>query len=102
MSCLLFISARVPGGIRWSNGANFNDVYSNRIKTSESGDFAIYMCEFDLFDSPSLASTPINQGAWCLLPCRRIAWEMHTDINDVLLFALWLPLLALASRTVVS
>ena len=32
------------GGIRWSNGANLNDVYDNRIKIDEDGDFAIYMC----------------------------------------------------------
>eukprot|EP00904_Undaria_pinnatifida_P001709 jgi/Undpi1/11539/HiC_scaffold_30.g13836.m1 len=30
-------------GIRWSNGANYNDVYDNRIKTDETGDFSIYM-----------------------------------------------------------
>lgn len=41
----------MAGGIRWSNGANYNDVYDNRIKTDDTGDFSIYMCEFhfDLF-----------------------------------------------------
>lgn len=43
---LMLFVFHMAGGIRWSNGANYNDVYDNRIKTDETGDFSIYMCEF--------------------------------------------------------
>ena len=34
------------GGVRWSNGANRNRVYSNKIKMGEDADYALYLCEF--------------------------------------------------------
>eukprot|EP00904_Undaria_pinnatifida_P001749 jgi/Undpi1/11575/HiC_scaffold_30.g13871.m1 len=32
-----------PRGVRWSNGANRNRVYENKIKIIEGGDYALYM-----------------------------------------------------------
>lgn len=49
------------GGIRWSQGANRNDVRKNTITIDdgEEDDYAIYLCEHFLFECVDLCPRPL-------------------------------------------